>query len=454
MYLLFSRMGLYMGNESDLWKRTLKVLSFDSRVDGVYDAIIVPLKQVHCDRKQIILEARDTYSLNILKGNELNSIISEALNSVNGAPITLNFVLKGDTKSINSTKISAARSRDDVNENSSNLSEAYSFKNFIVGDCNRFAHASAVAVANNPGSRQRNPFFLWGNSGLGKTHLIKAIGYEIQSNNDDIKVLYTTCESFLDAFIHCRMGDDYDAFRKKYRSVDVLIIDDIQALIGKTETINEFFNTFEALTAEGKQIIITSDKAPSNLIEFDDRIRSRFQSGILIDIQPPDFETRKAIFLSKIENDGLTVSDDIVDYVCENITNNVREIEGAYKTVTSYMAVSNGFIDLETTKALLMPLISPSSKKKVTPEMIINSVSKYYDISEEDMTSTKRNAQVAVARNVAMYLMRDILDYTHDRIGKYFGGRKHSTVINSINNIDDDPELKREAEEIKKRING
>ena len=439
---------------ADLWDKTLKVLAFDSRVSSIYDTFIATLKEVYTDKSVIVLEARDEYSLGLIKGNELSTIINDALNSVNGSPVTVQFIKKGDENSLRSSVISGKKAVSQTNQNSGTLlTDEFTFENFIVGDCNRFAHASAVSVANNPGSRQRNPFYLWGNSGLGKTHLMKAIGYEIQQKFKNKTVLYTTCEEFTSAFVQCRMNDDYDSFRNKYRSVDVLMVDDIQFLIGKKETINEFFNTFETLVNSGKQIIISSDKPPVKLIDFDERLTSRFQNGILMDIQPPDFETRKAIFLSKMRNDGLNLSDDIVDYVCENITTNIRELNGAYNTISSYISLSNGVIDYETVKNLLSSIISPDKKKYITPEMIINSVSRYYDISVDDMTSSKRNAEVATARNVAMYLMRDILDYTHDKIGKYFGGRKHSTVINSINNIDENPDLKKAAEDIKKRIN-
>ena len=438
----------------DLWDKTLKVLAFDSRVSSIYDTFIATLKEVYTDKSVIVLEARDEYSLGLIKGNELSTIINDALNSVNGSPVTVQFIKKGDENSLRSSVISGKKAVSQTNQNNGTLlTDEFTFENFIVGDCNRFAHASAVSVANNPGSRQRNPFYLWGNSGLGKTHLMKAIGYEIQQKFKNKTVLYTTCEEFTSAFVQCRMNDDYDSFRNKYRSVDVLMVDDIQFLIGKKETINEFFNTFETLVNSGKQIIISSDKPPVKLIDFDERLTSRFQNGILMDIQPPDFETRKAIFLSKMRNDGLNLSDDIVDYVCENITTNIRELNGAYNTISSYISLSNGVIDYETVKNLLSSIISPDKKKYITPEMIINSVSRYYDISVDDMTSSKRNAEVATARNVAMYLMRDILDYTHDKIGKYFGGRKHSTVINSINNIDENPDLKKAAEDIKKRIN-
>ncbi|SCW51250.1 chromosomal replication initiator protein [Ruminococcaceae bacterium YRB3002] len=440
---------------SDLWEKSLKILSLDDRIDSVvYDSILSRIRQIHLENGILVLAARDDFSLKIVKGNELSSIITEAVSVVNGSPVSVKFIKEGDENSLRTSVISERKVISNNNQiEVSRLSDEFTFNNFIVGDCNRFAHATAVSVANNPGTRQRNPFYIWGNSGLGKTHLMKAIGYAVQENFKNKRVLYTTCEEFTRAFVQCRMGADYDAFRNKYRSVDVLIIDDIQFLIGKNETINEFFNTFEALTSEGKQIIISSDKAPNNLIDFDSRLTSRFQNGILTDLQPPDFETRKAIFMSRMKSDAIELDEDIIDYVCENITSNVRELNGAYNTLSSYLSLSNGKIDIETTKNILSSMISPNKKKYITPEMIMNSVSRYYDISVEQMTSSKRNAEIATARSIAMYLIRDILDYTYDKIGKLFGGRKYSTVINSINNVDENEQLKKEAEEIKKRIN-
>lgn len=441
---------------SDLWDKSLKIMALDKRIEQtVYDSILSKSKQVHFDDGVLVIAARDDFSLNIIKNENLIPVINEAVDHVNEGPVTVKFIKAGDENSLRSSVISSKK----VIANSNNmnagskLTDEYTFENFIVGDCNRFAHASAVSVANNPGSRQRNPFYLWGNSGLGKTHLMKAIGYAIQNKFKNKIVLYTTCEEFTSAFVQCRMSNDYDSFRNKYRNVDVLMIDDIQFLIGKKETINEFFNTFETLVNSGKQIIISSDKAPNNLIDFDARLTSRFQNGILMDIQPPDFETRKAIFLSKAANDDLTLSEDITDYVCENITTNIRELNGAYNTISSYVSLSNGVIDIEIVKNLLSSIISPNKKKYVTPDMIINAVSRYYDVSVDNMKSTKRNAGIANARSVAMYLMRDILDLTLENIGSYFGNRKHTTVINSINNVDENKDLKKEAEDIKKRIN-
>jgi chromosomal replication initiator protein len=440
---------------SDLWDKSLKIMALDKRIEQtVYDSILSKSKQVHFDDGVLVIAARDDFSLSIIKNENLIPVINEAVDLVNEGPVTVKFIKAGDENSLRTSVISSKKVIANNNTNTgSKLTDEFTFENFIVGDCNRFAHASAVSVANNPGSRQRNPFYLWGNSGLGKTHLMKAIGYAIQNKFKEKTVLYTTCEEFTSAFVQCRMSNDYDSFRNKYRNVDVLMIDDIQFLIGKKETINEFFNTFESLVNSGKQIIISSDKAPNNLIDMDDRIISRFQSGILMDIQPPDFETRKAIFLRKAANDDLQLSEDITDYVCENITTNIRELNGAYNTISSYVSLSNGAIDIEIVKNLLSSIISPNKKKYVTPDMIINAVSRYYDVSVDNMKSTKRNSGIANARSVAMYLMRDILDLTLENIGSYFGNRKHTTVINSINNVDENKDLKKEAEDIKKRIN-
>ena len=277
---------------------------------------------------------------------------------------------------------------------------------------------------------------------------MKAIGNAVLEQHPEKKVIYTTCEAFTNAFIACINNKNYTEFRNKYRSVDVLLIDDIQFLIGKEGVQTEFFNTFEALIEAGKQIVITCDKAPSNLTQLSSRLTSRFQDGIMFDVQPPDFETRKAIFLSKLENETFTLSDEIIDYVCENVTTNIRQLNGAYNTLSSYLALANGNLTLEEVENILAPIISPNTKKYLKPEVIINAVAKYYDLPPEKLSSKVRSADIANARNVAMWICRDYLEINLKKIGTYFGGRTHSTVLHGCNSVDNDPKLKKEAEEI------
>ena len=442
--------------DSAIWNNALKLLRFDNGIDSVtYESIISKMTVAFCDDEVLVLAARDEYSLSLVKGQKLSKIITAAIRAANNDnPVSVKFVLAGDENavraSVNSEKKAA---RAEVADPSAfGLSNEYTFANFVVGDCNRFAHASAVAVSQNPGQRQRNPFYLWGNSGLGKTHLMKAIGNAIIANFPEKRVIYTTCESFTNAFIATINTNKYTEFRNKFRTVDVLLIDDIQFLIGKEGVQQEFFNTFEALINSGKQIVITCDRAPSNLTTLDNRLTSRFQDGIMFDVQPPDFETRKAIFISKLKEDNFELSDEIIDYVCENITDNIRQLNGAYKTISSYVTLANGELSLDEIQKILKPMLSPNEKKHLTPEIIINAVAKYYDITPDKITSKLRSAEISNARNVAMYICRDYLELKLAKIGELFGGRTHTTVMHGCTNIEEDEKLKAAAEEIIKLI--
>ncbi|WP_051689140.1 chromosomal replication initiator protein DnaA [Butyrivibrio sp. AE2032] len=443
--------------DRSIWDNALKLLNYDSNIDKfTYDSILCKMSVAHCDNDVLVLAARDEFSLNLVKGQKLGKIIEEAIKTANGGkPCAVKFILEGDenalNSSVNSEKKAARQAKSEV-PTSTGLNGEFTFANFIVGDCNRFAHASAVSVASKPGQKQRNPFFLWGNSGLGKTHLMKAIGNAIIEQHPEKKVIYTTCEAFTNAFITCTLNKNYTEFRKKYRTVDVLLIDDIQFLIGKEGVQTEFFNTFEALIEAGKQIVITCDKAPSNLTELNSRLTSRFQDGIMFDVQPPDFETRKAIFLSKLKNENFNLSDEIIDYVCENVTTNIRQLNGAFNTISSYVTLANGELSLEDIQKIIMPIVSPNKKKYLTPEIVINAVANYYDLTPDKLTSKLRSAEISTARNVAMFICRDYLELKYEKIGQIFGGRKHTTVMHGCDNVDADETLKAQAEEIVKLI--
>ena len=441
--------------DSSIWDNARQLLKFDENIDMVtYESILCKMRVVHSVNDVLVLAARDEYSLNLVKGQKLNKIIEKAIKAANnGKSCAVKFILEGDenalNSSVNSEKKAARQAKSEI-PTSNGLNGEYTFANFVVGDCNRFAHASAVSVASKPGQKQRNPFFLWGNSGLGKTHLMKAIGNAVLEQHPEKKVIYTTCETFTNAFIATIQNKNYTDFRNKYRSVDVLLIDDIQFLIGKESVQMEFFNTFEALIEAGKQIVITCDKAPSNLTELNSRLTSRFQDGIMFDVQPPDFETRKAIILSKLANESFTLSDEIINYICENVTTNIRQLNGAFNTISSYITLANGELTLDDVQKILIPLIQPNKKKYLTPEMIINAVSNYYDLTPDKLTSKLRNAEIAAARNVAMFMCRDYLELKYEKIGQIFGGRKHTTVMHGCDNVDENPQLKSQAEEIYK----
>ena len=443
--------------ESSVWNNALKLLSYDSDIDSfAYESVISKMSVAYDDNDVLILAARDEYSLSLVKGQKLGKTIEDAIKTANnGKACAVKYILEGDEKALNSSvnaeKKVVRQTRTEA-VTSTGLTGEFTFANFVVGDCNRFAHASAVSVASKPGQKQRNPFFLWGNSGLGKTHLMKAIGNAVLEQHPEKKVIYTTCEAFTNAFIATINTNKYTEFRNKFRTVDVLLIDDIQFLIGKEGVQTEFFNTFEALIEAGKQIVITCDKAPSNLTELNSRLISRFQDGIMFDVQPPDFETRKAILLSKLENESFTLSDEIINYICENVTTNIRQLNGAFNTISSYITLANGELTLDDVQKILIPLIQPNKKKYLTPEMIIKAVSNYYDLTPDKLTSKLRNADVSTARNVAMYMCREYLELKYEKIGQLFGGRKHTTVMHGCDNVDENKELKAQAEEIYKAM--
>ena len=423
--------------ESKIWENALELLKYDSNINSItYESILCKMSVAHCDKDVLVLAARDEYSLNLVKGQKLNKLVEDAIRAANeGKSCAVKFILEGDEKALNSSVISEKKAATQAKTEivtPTGLTGEFTFENFVVGDCNRFAHASAVSVATKPGQKQRNPFFLWGNSGLGKTHLMKAIGNAILEQHPEKKVIYTTCEAFTNAFIAC--------------------INNKNCLIGKEGVQTEFFNTFEALIEAGKQIVITCDKAPSNLTQLSSRLTSRFQDGIMFDVQPPDFETRKAIFLSKLENETFTLSDEIIDYVCENVTTNIRQLNGAFNTISSYITLANGELTLDDIRKIIDPIVNTNKKKFLTPEIVINAVSNYYDLTPDKLTSKLRSAEISTARNVAMFICRDYLELKLEKIGQIFGGRKHTTVMHGCDNVNEDPELKKQAEEIYKLI--
>ena len=439
----------------EIWSKALKIISLDSRVDELYyNTILNKMKQVSYENDILVLSCRDDYSLSLVKGKELEGYIKSAVGMVTDRETSVKYIIEGDNAAAINSIVSETKVKEKERSSSSasGLTDEFTFENFIVGDCNRFAYASAFSVAENPGLRQKNPLYLWGNSGLGKTHLMKAVGYKVQQLFPGKKVLYTTCEEFTNAFVSCLHNKAIDDFRNKYRNIDVLLIDDIQFLINKEGTQMEFFNTFESLVSAGKQIVITSDKSPKNLPELDPRLTSRFQNGVMMDIQPPDYETRKAIFLNKMNSMGISFDDDIVEYVCENVTNNVRELNGAFNIISTYYALENGNINLELVMAKLAPIISPNKKKAITVETVIEAVSKYYDITPDKLLSNVRSADIVNARSVAMYICRDLLEMQLTKIGEYFGGKKHTTVLHAVNKVTDEESLMSDVKLIEKRL--
>ena len=313
------------------------------------------------------------------------------------------------------------------------LNPKYTFEGFVVGSSNRFAHAATLAIAEAP-AKAYNPLFIYGGVGLGKTHLMQAACHYISEMHGDLKLFYTTSESFTNELINGIQSRTTQKFREKYRNVDVLLIDDIHFIAGKEATQEEFFHTFNALYDGHKQIVLSSDRAPKTIPGMEERLVSRFEWGLVTDVQLPDFETRIAILKKKAERNGTKLQDDILYFIAENVKTNIRELEGALIKLIAYSALENKKITLELAKDILKD-IGAESAKKITIELIQKKVADYFDIKISDMKTKKRTRQVAYPRHVAMYLAREMTDLTLPEIGGYFGGRDHSTVIHACNKI-------------------
>lgn len=340
----------------------------------------------------------------------------------------------------------------------SNLRADYTFETFIVGESNKHAHATCLAVADSPGQDKFNPLFLYGGSGLGKTHLMQSIAHYILQNNKNMKVLYVPSNKFTNEIIEAIKKNKTEEFRDKYRTVDVLLIDDIQYIIGRDSTQQEFFDTFNTLHDEGKQIILSSDKPPKEFKTLDERFRSRFEWGVPIDIHAPDYETRMAILKNKAEIKGLKdIKEEIFEYIASNITYNVRELEGALNKLSVYAQLGGVNITEDIAKNILKDFVSKESRVTITPELIINTVSEHLNISVSDIVSTKRSQDIANARQISMYLCRKYTDKGLKTIGDAFGGKDHSTVHSNIKKVEEmiekDPEFAEVVDVIVKKLN-
>lgn len=316
----------------------------------------------------------------------------------------------------------------------SNLNVKYTFDTFVIGNSNRFAYAAAQAVAAKPGIAY-NPLFIYGGVGLGKTHLMHAIGNQIKKNKPDAKVLYISSEKFLNEIVTSIEKRTMENFKNKYRKIDCLIIDDIQFLEKRERTLEEFFHTFNALYEENKQIIISSDRLPKHIKNIEDRLRSRFECGLMADIQSPDLETRIAILRKKAELEGIEIPHDVITLVASSITTNIREIEGAYTKIVAYAGLMNMPITIELAKNILDEMGATVQSRQITYEAINEATAAYFKIKPEELFTKKRTQSIATARHIAMYLCRELIDLSYPRIGEIYGGRDHSTVIHAYDKI-------------------
>jgi len=424
-----------------VWQ-TCKVSLKQQLGDISFDTWIAPLCFKRADGAVVVLEAPDKFFKNWVETNYLAQI-KQSLRAAAQKEIEVIFEVNPSLLKRPATKIfkSIEKSFQEEPQDSLKLNARYTFENFIVGASNRMAHAAAVAVGNGPG-KSYNPFFIYGGVGLGKTHLMQAIAHLVLEKNPQAKVKYTSSEKFTNELIGAIQSRSTEKFRQKYRSIDVLLIDDIHFLGGKEASQEEFFHTFNILYDYHKQIILSSDRPPKEIPKLEERLVSRFSWGLVVDIQVPDFETRVAILKKKLEKDPIKIDEDVISFIAKNISTNIRELEGALIRIIAYSLIENKPISLEMAKEILKDMLK-EVYKRITPEIVLEKVGGYFSVSKDELRRGKRNKTLVLPRQIAMYLIREMTDLSLPEIGIFFGSKHHTTILYGARKI---------AEEVKKNF--
>jgi len=419
----------------NIWNEALKLIKVEL-TEVSFNTWLKTINPLMKAEDKIILAAPNEFTKGILEGRYLN-LIKNAIKQVTSKEYDIQFTIPGEDLNINVGQSVTSNNSISVFNQRSQLNPKYTFDTFVIGNSNRFAHAASLAVAEAP-AQAYNPLFIYGGVGLGKTHLMHAIGHYILNQTPNAKVVYVSSEKFTNELINSIRDDRNNQFRNKYRNVDVLLIDDIQFIAGKESTQEEFFHTFNALHEANKQIVISSDRPPKEIPTLEDRLRSRFEWGLIADIQPPDLETRIAILKKKAKVENIDVPDDVMLYIASKIQSNIRELEGALIRIVAYSSLTNKNINLELAEEALKDIISSDKPRKITVKLIKEVVSKEFNIKIEDFNSRKRTKSIAYPRQIAMYLTRELTDLSLPKIGEEFGGRDHTTVIHAYDKITED----------------
>ena len=440
-------------NLDTLWDDVLNVIKVElSEVS--FNTWLKSIEPMSMTDNKIILAVPNDFTKGILQGRYYN-LIKNSISQVTKEEYKIEFVIPGEDIVSNHGQNTTYEHVE--NNQKSQLNPKYTFNSFVIGNSNRFAHAASLAVAEAP-AQAYNPLFIYGGVGLGKTHLMHAIGHFILSQNPDSKVVYVSSEKFTNELINSIREYKNEQFRNKYRNIDVLLVDDIQFIAGKDGTQEEFFHTFNALYENNKQIIISSDRPPKDIPTLEDRLRSRFEWGLIADIQPPDLETRVAILRKKANIESIDVTDEILQYIATNIKSNIRELEGALIRVVAYSSLTNKEITTELGQEALKDILSNNKPIEITVDIIKEAVSKNFKIRMEDFNSRKRTRAIAYPRQIAMYLTRELTDLSLPKIGDEFGGRDHTTVIHACDKINGDLEkdekLKNKIEKLVSELKG
>ena len=435
-----------------LWKKTLQLIKGEV-ASASFETFFKNTVPIETNSNELTLLAPTEFAEDILRTRYLN-LIESCLSQLTSNKFEIKII--SDSNEVEQNPLKTSNNNNIINNNSNNniirnyprLNPKYTFDTFVIGNSNRFAHAACVAVAESP-ARAYNPLFLYGGVGLGKTHLMHAIGHSIMKEQNDAKVVYVSSEKFTNELINSIKSDKNEEFRDKYRNVDILLIDDIQFIAGKEGTQEEFFHTFNALHEANKQIIISSDRPPKEIPTLEDRLRSRFEMGLIADIQPPDFETRIAILKTKAQIENIDIPNEVMNYIATYIKSNIRELEGALTRVVAYSSLINKDISYDLAVEALKDIVTTSESQEISVNRIKEKVASVFNIKMEDFNSKKRTRSIAYPRQIAMYLSRELTDLSLPKIGEEFGGRDHTTVIHAHDKIVKDIQVN---EEIKSKI--
>ncbi|GHG54628.1 hypothetical protein GCM10012320_26020 [Sinomonas cellulolyticus] len=446
-------MGPQEANEANTlgssWRRVVRLLEEDDRVSPRQRGFVSLAQAQGLIGSTLLVAVPNELTREVLQG-QIKSALDDALRSVFSEDVRCAIDVDTDLVPVRAEAFESAprpafreELREEVrpaptppstSQESSRLNPKYVFDTFVIGASNRFAHAAAVAVAEAP-AKAYNPLFIYGDSGLGKTHLLHAIGHYARRLYNGIRVRYVNSEEFTNDFINSIRDDEGTSFKTTYRNVDLLLIDDIQFLAGRTGTMEEFFHTFNALHNSNKQVVITSDQPPKALHGFEDRMKSRFEWGLLTDIQPPDLETRIAILRKKANSEGLSAPDAALEYIASRISANIRELEGALIRVTAFASLNKQPVDVALAEMVLKDLITDDSALEITADQILAETAAYFKLTVEELNSKSRTRTLVTARQIAMYLCRELTDMSLPKIGQVLGGRDHTTVIHADRKI-------------------
>ena len=441
-----------------LWDHTLTIIKAEMS-EVSFNTWIKSCEPISISNDTIRISVPNSFTQDILE-KRYKDLVANSIKSICSKLYKIEFLIASDIKSDETSKEDTPELKKNKavlisDELSTTLNPKYTFDSFVIGNSNRFAHAASLAVAEAP-AKAYNPLFIYGGVGLGKTHLMHAIGHYILDSNPNARVEYVSSEKFTNELINAIKDDKNEEFRNKYRNVDVLLIDDIQFIAGKERTQEEFFHTFNALHDANKQIILSSDRPPKEIPTLEDRLRSRFEWGLIADIQVPDFETRMAILKKKADVEKLNVANEVMVYIATKIKSNIRELEGALIRIVAYSSLTNKEITVDLASEALKDIISKKQGKNITISIIQDIVASYFNLRIEDLKSQRRTRNIAYPRQIAMYLSRKLTDMSLPKIGEEFGGRDHTTVIHAYEkiseNLNTDESLQHTIEDITKKL--